>query len=153
MKKLSFKAITIALSLTVLSLATVNCSNSNDEDATTPNNQQTPATTQYFHPPAWIQGTWGVTNGTTSNKLYKFTADDFILLVTGVSEHSMTGTIKSSPNGGSVDETINSSTQYNFIVKYNITTTTQSFEFRKVSASHIQWKDNSNGTWFDLVKM
>lgn len=65
----------------------------------------------------------------------------------------MTGTIKSSPNGGSVDETINSGTQYNFTVKYNITTTTQSFEFRKVSATQIQWKDNSNGTWFDLVKM
>jgi hypothetical protein len=43
----------------------------------------------------------------------------------------MTGTIKSSPNGGSVDETVNSNTQYNFTVKYNITTTTQSFEFRK----------------------
>ncbi|WP_126651803.1 hypothetical protein [Chryseobacterium aureum] len=153
MKKNYFKAITIALSLTVLSLATVNCSNSsNDEDNTTPNNQQ-PTTTQYFHPPTWIQGTWGVTNGTTSNKLYKFTADDFILLVTGVSEQSMTGTIKSSPNGGSVNETANNGTQYNFTVKYNITTTTQSFEFRKVSATHIQWKDNSSNTWFDLVKM
>ena len=65
----------------------------------------------------------------------------------------MTATIKSTPNGGSVDEKVNSSTQYNFIVKYNITTTTQSFEFRKVSSTKIQWKDNSNGTWFDLVKM
>ena len=138
---------TLALSL----LVTVNCSSNTDEDI--PANNQQPATTQYFHPPAWIQGTWGVTNGTTSNKLYKFTADDFILLVTGVSEQSMTGTIKSSPNGGSVDETTNNGTQYNFTVKYNITPTTQSFEFRKVSATQIQRKDNSNGTWFDLVKM
>ena len=143
------KQLFLALSLSVLSLVTVNCSSSNDDD-NTPTNQQ-PTTTQYFHPPAWIQGTWGVTNGTTSNKLYKFTADDFIM-ITGTTEISMTGTIKSSPNGGSVDENINN-TQYNFIVKYNITTTTQSFEFRKVSAAHIQWKDNSNGTWFDLVKM
>lgn len=143
------KHLFLALSLITLLSATVNCSNSNDDDNTT-NNQQA-ATTQYFHPPTWIQGTWGLTNGTTSNKLYKFTADDFILLVTGVSEQSMTGTIKSSPNGGSVDETVNSGTQYNFTVKYNITTTTQSFEFRKVSATQIQWK--SNGTWFDLVKM
>jgi len=143
------KHLFLLLSLTTLLSATVSCSNSNDDDNTT-NNQQ-PATTQYFHPPTWIQGTWGVTNGTTSNKLYKFTVDDFILLVTGVSEQSMTGTIKSSPNGGSVDETVNSNTQYNFTVKYNITTTTQSFEFRKVSATQIQWK--SNGTWFDLVKM
>lgn len=139
-----------ALSLTA-TLLTTSCSSNNDDENTATNQQ--PATTQYFHPPTWIQGTWGVTNGTTSNKLYKFTADDFILLVTGVSEQSMTGTIKSSPNGGSVDETANNSTQYNFTVKYNITTTTQSFEFRKVSPTQIQWKDNSNGTWFDLVKM
>ncbi|MBD3906472.1 hypothetical protein NAL32_17305 [Chryseobacterium sp. Ch-15] len=63
----------------------------------------------------------------------------------------MTGTIKSSPNGGSVDETANSDAQYNFTVKYNITTTTQSFKFRKVSATQIQW--NSSGSWVDLVKM
>lgn len=150
MKKFSFKATIVALSLTA-TLLTVSCSSNND-DENTPTNQQS-TTTQYFHPPTWIQGTWDVTNGTTSNKLYKFTADDFILLVTGVSEQSMTGTIKSSPNGGSVDETVNSNTQYNFTVKYNITPTTQSFEFRKVSATKIQWKDNSNGTWFDVVKM
>lgn len=150
MKKNAKSMLFTALSLTTL-LVAVNCSSNNDDDN---NTQQTnPATTQYFHPPMWIQGMWGVTNGTTSNKLYKFTTDDFILLVTGVSEQSITETIKSSPNGGSVDETVNSNTQYNFTVKYNITTTTQSFEFRKVSATQIQWKDNSNGTWFDLVKM
>lgn len=144
------KHLFLALSLTA-ALLTISCSSNNEDDNTTTNQQ--PATTQYFHPPTWIQGTWGVTNGTTSNKLYKFTADDFILLATGVSELSMTGTIKSGSNGGSVDETVNSNTQYNFTVKYNITTTTQSFEFRKASATQIQWKDNSNGTWFDLVKM
>lgn len=143
------KQLFLALSLTA-TLLTVNCSSNNDDDNGTPNNQQ-PVTTQYFHPPTWIQGTWGVTNGTTSNKLYKFTADDFIM-ITGTSELSMTGTIKSTPNGGSVDETVNSGTQYNFTVKYNITPTTQSFEFRKISATQIQWK--SNGTnWVDLVKL
>lgn len=150
MKKFPLKAITIALSL---ALVTVNCSNSNDEDNTTPTNQQTnPATTQYFHPPTWIQGTWGVTNGTTSNKLYKFTADDFIM-ITGTSEQSMTGSIKAHPYGGSVDETSNNSTNYVFDVKFNNSGVTQHFEFKKVSATQIQWKDNSNGTWFDLVKM
>jgi hypothetical protein len=115
MKKLSFKATMVAL---LLALTIISCSNSSDEDNTTPNNQQ-PATTQYFHPPIWIQGIWGVTNVTTINKLYKFTADDFILLVTGVSEQSMTGTIKSIPNGGSVNETSNISTSYIFDMKFN----------------------------------
>ncbi|AKK72090.1 hypothetical protein OK18_05090 [Chryseobacterium gallinarum] len=145
------KQLFLALSLTVLSLVTINCSNSSDDDTTTNQPTNPPATTQYFHPPAWIQGIWGGTNGTTTSKLFRFTAGDFIM-ITGTSELSMTGTIKATPNGGSVDETINQ-TQYNFTVKYNITPTTQSFEFKKVSATQIQWKDNSNNTWFDLVKM
>ncbi|TXI88471.1 MAG: hypothetical protein E6Q36_05560 [Chryseobacterium sp.] len=147
MNKQSLKAITIALSL---ALVTVNCSNSSNDDDNTPTNQQPPATTQYFHPPTWIQGTWGVTNGTTSNKLYRFTSDD-VVTITGTSELSLTGTIKAHPYGGSVDETVNTTTQYNFTVKYNMSPTTQNFEFRKISATQIQWK--SYGTWFDLVKM
>ncbi|MCD0478906.1 hypothetical protein LPB90_10585 [Chryseobacterium sp. LC2016-29] len=144
------KQLFIALSLTVLSLLTVNCSSSNDDD----NTQQTnPTTTQYFHPPTWIQGTWGVTNGTTSNKLYKFAVNDFILLATGVSEQSMTGAIKAHPYGGSVDETSNTSTLYIFDIKYNNSGVTQHFEFKKISATQIQLKDNSNNTWTDLVKM
>ena len=92
MKKTAKRILFTTLSLTVLSLVTVSCSGNNDDD-NTPTNQQSPVTTQYFHPPTWIQGEWGVTNGTISNKLYKFTDSDFILLVTGVSEQSMTVTV------------------------------------------------------------
>lgn len=137
-----------ALSL-IATLLVTSCSGNND-DENTATNQQQPATTQYFHPPTWIQGTWGVTNGTTSNKLYKFTSND-VITITGTSELSLTGTIKAHPYGGSVDESINSTTQYNFTLKYNMSPTTQNFEFRKISATQIQWK--SYGTWFDLVKM
>lgn len=132
-------------------LSFISCSNNNDDDNTTINNQQ-PATTQYFHPPTWIQGTWGVTNGTITNKLFKFTNDDFIMLISGGSEQSMTGTIKLTPNGGSVDETINNETQYNFIIKYNSSSVTQNYEFKKISPTLIQWKDVS-GNWNFVQKL
>ena len=145
------KQLLVALMLTTtLSLINVNCSGNNDDDNNT--QQNNPATTQYFHPAAWIQATWGVTNGTTSNKLYKFTADDFILMPE-TSNQSMTGAIKAHPYGGSVDETSNTSTLYIFDVKYNNSGVTQHFEFKKISATQIQLKDNSNNTWTDLVKM
>ncbi|MEG0927149.1 hypothetical protein [Chryseobacterium sp.] len=140
----------ILFTLAFTTLVFVGCSSSNDDDST-PTNQQ-PATTQYFHPPTWIQGTWGVTNGTTSNKLYKFTADDFIL-TPGNTYQSMTESIKAHPYGGSVNEPVNNTTQYTFDVKFNNSGTVQHFEFRKVSATQIQLKDNNSNTWTDLVKM
>lgn len=145
------KQLLAALMLTItLSLLNVNCSGNSDDDNST--QQNNPATTQYFHPPTWIQATWGVTNGTTSNKLYKFTTDDFILMP-DTSNQSMTGAIKAHPYGGSVDETSNTSTLYIFDVKYNNSGVTQHFEFKKISATQIQLKDNSNNSWTDLVKM
>ncbi|SUX48881.1 hypothetical protein [Chryseobacterium indoltheticum] len=145
------KQLLVALMLTItLSLLNVNCSGNNNDDNSIQQNNST--TTQYFHPPTWIQGTWGVTNGTTSSKLYKFTADDFILMP-DTSNQSMTGAIKAHPYGGSVDEISNTSTLYIFDVKYNNSGVTQHFEFKKISATQIQLKDNSNNTWTDLVKM
>lgn len=142
------KQLLVALMLTTT--LSLNCSGNSDDDNSI--QQSNPATTQYFHPPTWIQATWGVTNGTTSNKLYKFTADDFILMP-DTSNQSMTGAIKAHPYGGSVDETSNTSTLYIFDIKYNNSGVTQHFEFKKISATQIQLKDNSNNSWTDLIKM
>ncbi|WP_419868744.1 hypothetical protein [Chryseobacterium sp. CT-SW4] len=154
MKKLSFKAITIALSLTVLSLATANCSNSsNDEDNTTPNNQQ-PATTQYFHPPTWIQGTWKYAPfGTPLESMLtrKFTDSDIISISSGGTQTSWTEKIKVSPNGGNVDE-VTTNTEYNVAIKYNSTGVTDFFEFRKISNTEIQYRQAPVLNWTSLVK-
>lgn len=53
---------------------------------------------------------------------------------------------------GSVDETIDAS-NYNFTIKYNNTPTTQSFEFKKISSTQIQWKNTGNNVWYDLFKL
>ncbi|MDR6158624.1 hypothetical protein QF023_002140 [Chryseobacterium sp. SLBN-27] len=89
------KQLFLALLLTP-TLLTVNCCSSNNDDDNTPANPQ-PSNSQvtpYFHPPVWIQGTWGVSNST--QKIYKFTTKDFVMLVTGT-EQSMTGIINSTP--------------------------------------------------------
>lgn len=141
----------LALSLT-LSLLTVNCSSSNNDDDNTPTSPQTsnPQVTPYFHPPVWIQGTWGVSNSTTAQKIYKFTTEDFVMLVTGA-EQSMTGIINSTPKGASTSELINEN-EYKFSINYKATGTVQSFEFKKVSTTQIQWKDNVSNTWNTLIK-
>jgi hypothetical protein len=153
MKKLSFKAITIALSLTVLSLVTVNCSGSNDDDNDT---QQTspPATTQYFHPPTWIKGTWKYApfgNPIESMLTRKFTDSDIISISSGGTETSWTQSIKVSPNGGSVEEVI-STTDYNLTIKYNGTGTTDFIEFKKISDTEIQYRQAPTLNWTSLVK-
>ncbi|MGE8556753.1 MAG: hypothetical protein ACN6OB_22755 [Chryseobacterium jejuense] len=146
------KQLFLALSLTALSLLTINCSSSNNEDDTPVNNPQpsNPQVTPYFHPPVWIQGTWGVSNSTTAQKIYKFTTQDFVMLVTGT-EQSMTGIINSTPKGASTSELINEN-EYKFSINYKATGTVQSFEFKKISATQIQWKDNVSNTWNTLIK-
>lgn len=142
----------LALSLTALSLITVNCSNSNDDDNAT-NNQQ-PATTQYFHPPTWIQGTWKYAPFGTpigSPLTLKFTDSDIISISSGGTQTSWTEKIKVSPNGGSVDETINN-TEYNVTIKYNGSGTTDFYEFKKISNAEIQYRQAPVLNWTSLVK-
>ncbi|WPO92445.1 hypothetical protein [Chryseobacterium sp. HR92] len=140
--------ISLRFLLLILTLTTLNCSRTNDDDM-----QTSTVTSQYFHTPAWIQGTWSVADGTTSNKLYKFTSEDFILMTADGSEQSITKTIKETSMGGKVDETLNNSAQYNFLITFYNTNTTESFEFRKISTTQIKCKHNSKEIWFDLVKL
>lgn len=138
------KQLFLALTLTAtLSLFNVNCSGNNDDDITVNNQQNTPETTQYFHPPIWIQGSWGMSNSITTSKFYKFSDSDFFSLITGL--------IKAHTYGGSVDETTNTSTSYIFDMKFNNSGVVQHYEFKKVSATQIQW--NSSGSWVDLKKL
>lgn len=145
------KQLFLALSITVLSLVTVNCSSNNDDN--TPTNQQ-PTTTQYFHPPAWIQGTWKYAPFGTpmdSQLTLKFTDSDIISISSGGTQTSWTEKIKVSPNGGTVDET-NTNNEYNVTIKYNSTGVTDFFEFRKISDTEIQYRQAPVLNWTSLVK-
>lgn len=143
-----------ALMLTAtLSLLTVNCSSNNDDDNGTPNNQQ-PATTQYFHPPTWIQGTWKYApfgNPMESMLTRKFTDSDIISISSGGTQTSWTQSIKVAPSGGSVEEAI-STTDYNLTIKYNGTGVTDFFEFRKISDTEIQYRQAPVLNWTSLIK-
>ncbi|WP_347216260.1 hypothetical protein [Chryseobacterium sp.] len=85
--------------------------------------------------------------------MFKFTTDDFLLLSIGVAEESVTETIQARSDGGNVDETLNNSAQYSFIVHYNNITTIESFEFKKISATEIQWKEKGSIVWSSLIKL
>ena len=72
------------------------------------------------------------------------------MLVTGT-EQSMTGIINATPKGASTSEFITEN-EYKFSINYKATGTVQSFEFKKISATQIQWKDNVSNTWNTLIK-
>ncbi|MDR6546707.1 hypothetical protein J2810_002767 [Chryseobacterium rhizosphaerae] len=150
MKKLSFKATLVALSLTLA--ITISCSNSNDED--NPTNQQPPVTTQYFHPPTWIHSTWKYAPFGTpmdSPLTLKFTGSDIVSISSGGTQTSWTEKIKVSPNGGNVDETT-SNIEYNVTIKYNGSGVTDFYEFRKISDTEIQYRQAPVLNWTSLVK-
>ncbi|MCL8538571.1 hypothetical protein M9991_17020 [Chryseobacterium gallinarum] len=151
MKKNAKSMLFTALSLTTL-LVTVNCSSNNDDDN---NAQQTnPATTQYFHPPSWIQGTWKYAPFGTpmdSPLTLKFTDSDIISISSGGIQTSWTEKIKVSPNGGNVDEAT-TNTEYNVTIKYNSTGITDFYEFKKISDTEIQYRQAPVLNWTSLVK-
>ena len=82
---------------------------------------------------------------------FKFTDSDFINVSSGGTETSWTQKIKISPNGGSVDETI-TNTEYNFTIKYNGTGNSEFVEFKKVSATEIQYRAAPTLNWTTLIK-
>lgn len=150
---MKIKTFLTALSFTAtLSLLTVNCSSSNDDD-NTPNNQQ-PVTIQYFHPPTWIQGTWKYAPFGTpidSPLTLKFTDSDIVSISSGGTQTSWTEKIKVSSNGGTVDE-VTANTEYNVTIKYNGSGTTDFYEFKKISDTEIQYRQAPVLNWTSLVK-
>ena len=94
---------------------------------------------EFFHPPSWIQGKWGV----DGMALHRFTNDDFLLVLSNT-ETSFKGLLQQNANMGmvaSVDETINDS-NYNFIIKYGgggTPTQQTEYKFKKISSTKIEW--------------
>ncbi|PJJ68145.1 hypothetical protein [Chryseobacterium geocarposphaerae] len=118
----------------------VNCSNSDDISSTS--QQNNPVTTQYFHPPTWIQGSWKV--GNTS--YYKFTNDDFIYVMNGTSYKAILTQTASNGQTAKVDETI-TDTDYNFTITAGASSGT--YKFKKISTSQIQWLNGVNNNILD----
>lgn len=130
---------TLFLPLLAFSILTLNCSG-NDEDSTP--QQNNPVTTQYFHPPSWIQGSWKVSN----TSYYKFTNDDFIYVINGTSYKAILTQTASNGQTAKVDETI-TDTDYNFVITAG--TSSGSYKFKKVSSTQIQWLNGVNNITLD----
>ncbi|MDQ0780570.1 hypothetical protein [Chryseobacterium sp. W4I1] len=113
----------------IVAIFFVSCSNNDDDSSLQQNN---PVTTQYFHPPIWVQGSWKV--GNTS--YYKFTNDDFIYVMNGTSYKAILTQTAASNQTAKVDEVI-SDTDYNFTITAG--TSGGTYKFHKISSTQIQW--------------
>jgi len=92
-----------------------------------------------FHPPAWIQGTWAVSDGFSStSKIFKFTANDFISINVSseLSWQGLLNQIKTSGGTASVEETI-TSTKYDFVINYSPQST--NYSFTKINNNSIKY--------------
>ena len=115
--------------LTAVSL--VSCS-SND-DNTTPQ-QNNPVTTQYFHPPLFIQGSWKISN--TSTSYFKFSNDNFILVTPYTSYKAILEQTAATGQPAKVVEQIS-----DYYYEFTITAGASSgqYKFKKISDTRIQW--------------
>lgn len=125
----------LLLSLLTLSLFTISCSG-NDDDSTP--QQDNPVTTQYFHPPVWIQGSWKISG--SNSAYFKFTSDDFILVNPYTSWKSVLEQTASTGQLAKVNENI-SDLYYEFtIIAGN---SGGMYKFKKISSTRIQWINNT----------
>lgn len=123
----------------LIAVSFISCSNS-DDDSTS--QQNIPTTTQYFHPPTWIQGSWKVSN----TSYYKFTNEDFIYVINGTSYKAILTQTASNGQTAKVDETI-TDTDYNFVITAG--TSSGSYKFKKVSSTQIQGLNGVNNITLD----
>jgi len=106
------------------------CSGDDSNSTTTDNSEH------YFHPPAWIQGTWSVDG--QGSKL-KFTTDDFCTITTADTNcYQEDLTLHHTGTVVSVDETI-TPTQYKAVIRIGNTVST--YDLRKGTDTTIEWVD------------
>lgn len=126
---------TLFLPLLAFSLLTLNCSGNDDESTPQQNN---PVQTVYFHPPAWIQGSWKISG--SNSAYFKFTSDDFILVTPYTSWKSVLQQTASTGQLAKVNEDI-SDLYYEFtIIAGN---SGGMYKFKKISSTRIQWINNT----------
>lgn len=117
---------------------------SNDDDTSSNTGQTTPTSTQYFHPPAWIQGTW--TSGSGSSLIgFKFSADDIVFVSNSIElSYKTTFNQYNNASAGTCKAT-ETTTSENYDVNMVIVNQTQVYKFKKISGTRIQWLNPTSG--------
>lgn len=115
----------------LMAVSLVSCS-SND-DSTTPQ-QNNPATTQYFHPPLFIQGSWKISN--TSTTYFKFTNDDFILVTPYTSYKAV---LEQTAGTGQPAKVVEQTSDYYYEFTITAGASSGQYKFKKISDTKIQW--------------
>ncbi|KFF09855.1 hypothetical protein IW15_22065 [Chryseobacterium soli] len=119
----------------IIAVSFVNCSG-NDDDSTP--QQNNPVTTQYFHPPAWIQGSWKISG--SNSAYFKFSSDDFILVTPYTSYKAILTQTAATGQTAKVNEQIS-----DLYYEFTITTggSNGQYKFKKISDTRIQWVGNT----------
>lgn len=124
------------LALTLTTLLFVGCSSNNDDDSTP--QQNNPVTTQYFHPPAWIQGSWKISN--TSTSYFKFSNDNFILVTPYTSYKAI---LEQTAATGQPAKVVEQTSDYYYEFTITAGASSGQYKFKKISDTRIQWVGSS----------
>ncbi len=119
------------LSVLALSLFTISCSG--NDDTTTPQ-QNNPVTTQYFHPPAWIKGSWKISNTSTSYFIFK--ENDFILVSPYTSYKAI---LEQTASTGQPAKVVEQTSDYYYEFTITAGASSGQYKFKKISDTKIQW--------------
>ncbi|THV56789.1 hypothetical protein [Chryseobacterium candidae] len=117
--------------IALVAISFVNCSG-NDDDSTP--QQNNPVQTVYFHPPQWIQGSWKISN--TSTTYFKFTNDDFILVTPYTSYKAV---LTQTTATGQPAKVVEQTSDYYYEFTITAGASSGQYKFKKISDTRIQW--------------
>jgi hypothetical protein len=132
-----------------LSFVTIlSCSSSDD-------NSNSNSSGANYHPPAWIQGTWGYKASQDMNEeaVYKFETDNLCQLagVTSICWKESANQYKNSSAPNVVAEDMATSSTYE--AKFGQGGTIITLKFQKISATQIKWVNTGSGMDIILDKL
>ncbi len=120
--------IKLTLSVLLIGFLFTSCKKNDSDD-----NDQI-AGSKHLNPPAWIQGTWIDLTQPNMRTGYQFTVDDMKTII-GSNTVSVKASLKSTDN---ISENT-TATSYRFTITHTATNnSTETWEFNKIDATHIQ---------------
>lgn len=126
--------------LFTLLLCFISCSSS-DEGI---NNQSS------ISPPDWIQGTW-LLDGTASELGFKFTSNDFCVIVLSNLESCFNEQLDQTSNAGGTTNVSETITDNNYTIEITLISQTVTYQFEKVSSTQIEWINDPLGDLAETI--
>lgn len=97
-----------------------------------------------INPPSWLQGTWFVEGG-ASETGFKFTSNDFCLVVLSSQQTCFKEALKQTQTAGANASVIEEKNNDSYFIEITLASQVTTYEFHRISSTKIEWVNDPLG--------